>query len=99
MASDFGMMATPTEKTEAADQVEDEVLNTIPTLDAEELEEVCGIIKVEVPEGMKGKRRELRRFVTKQLVQNGEKDDNANVLLIHDYINRDIKAEDEPKKK
>ena len=70
-----------------ADEVEDEVMNTLPTMDATQLEAVCGIAKITVKEDMKGKRRELLKMVLKHLCTVTEEDDKmADILAIYSHL-------------
>ena len=72
--------------TMSADETEDRVLARIPTLTAVELEEVCGIISLDVPATQKGKRRELRKLLSNELMKDTEDDNLATLLLIHDHL-------------
>ena len=67
------------------DEVEDEVLNTLPTLNASELEEICELIGVTVKETQKGKRRVLVKLVMKFLCVDEDEDDEklAEFLLVY----------------
>lgn len=81
-----------------ADKVEDEVLNVLPTLNAAELEEVCGVIKLEVKEAMKGNRRLLRKAVMKFLCagdEDGEQDRMAEFLLLFDHLQLNDNADED----
>ena len=74
-----------TEAEEAAAQVEDEVLNTLTTLGAEELEEICTLLDIEVEETYKGKRARLVKLVMASLcVLNQDK--TAEFLLVHNHL-------------
>ena len=58
------------------DKVEDDVMDRIPSLDAEQLEEVCGIVNLDVAEGLKGKRRELKKLLMKYLCTSDDAEDD-----------------------
>ena len=75
-----------TEPKKSADEVEDDVLSKIPTLNVEELEEVCGMIKLTVSNEAKGNRRELRKLLTNELLKDSEDSNLATVLMIHDHL-------------
>ena len=81
----------------SADKVEDDVLDRIPSLDAEQLEEVCGIVNLEVDEGLKGKRRDLKKLLMKYLCTPGADDDDklADFLAIHEHLEIGEEEEEE----
>jgi hypothetical protein len=78
------MSGTEVEETAAgselnAEQVEDRVMDKIPTLTAGELEEICTLVNIQV-DTMRGKKSELRRTLLKHLCGD---DTMADLLAIH----------------
>ena len=78
-------MATKTES-KTPDEIEDDVLAMIPTLTADELEAVCGVIPLVVPADKQGNRREIRKLLTNELMKDSEDDNNATLMVIHDHL-------------
>ena len=64
-----------------ADQVEDDVMNSLPTLSATELEEICTLIGVVMTEDDKGKKRVLLKLVMKNLCDVTATDDKMTEFL------------------
>ena len=56
-----------TDAQQVGEELEDEVLNTLPTLNADELVEVCTVVDLQVEEQMKGKRNLLIKHLLKFL--------------------------------
>ena len=80
------------------DKVEDDVMDRIPSLDAEQLEEVCGIVNLDVAEGLKGKRRELKKLLMKYLCTSDDAEDDdklADFLAIHEHLEIGEEEEEE----
>ena len=75
----------------SADEVEDEVMNTLPTLSAAELLEICNLIGVtDVKEEDKVKRRVLLKLVMKCLCDATTEDDKlTEFLLVHKHLKLD----------
>ena len=89
-------MATKDDK-QPADKVEDEVLNTLPTLGAVELLKICELVKVTVKESQKGNRRVLVKLLMKFLcVDEDDEDDRMTEFLqIYDYLQLEEQEIDE----
>ena len=82
-----------------ADMVEDEVMVRIPSLDATELERVCGEIGLDVKTEVKGNKREIKRLLMAYLCTNddGGDDRTTEFLQIHGMLFPDgKKKEGEP---
>ena len=62
-----------------AEEVEDRVMDKIPTLTTEELEEICTLVNIQV-DTMRGKKSELRKTLLKVLCGD---DTMADILAIH----------------
>ena len=79
------------EETRTPEEIEDEVMNTLPQLSAAQLEEVCETLELTVAEGIKGKKRDLFKFVMKSLcdVEDSEDGNLANILLLDSLIHKD----------
>ena len=70
-----------------ADQVEDEVMNGVPSCDVDQLRHICELIKLTVNDGIKDNRRELRKLVMRTLCDTTTEDDKMpEFLLIHDFL-------------
>ncbi len=63
------------------DEVEDEVMNTLPALSADELEAVCGVVDIVVEETAKGKKRVLLKMAMKHLCTVTAEDDKMTEFL------------------
>ena len=86
------------EETTTPDEIEDEVLNTLPTLGATELEEICTVIALDCKQELKGKRSSLLKYLLKHLCDLEGKDDNgmSTFLLIQEHLNKDVKGKQTP---
>ena len=89
------MSSPPKTEKKDADEVEDEVLARIPTLTAVELEEVCGVIKLAIPDERKGNKRELRKLLTNDLMKDSEDSNLATLLMIHDHSRHQRRTEEQ----
>ena len=70
-----------------ADQVEDDVMNSLPTLSATELEEICTLIGATMTEEDKGKKRVLLKLVMRVLCDPTATDDKMTEFLqIYKYL-------------
>ena len=70
-----------------ADQVEDDVMNGLPSCGVDQLLQICELIKVTVDDGIKGNRRELLKLVMRTLCATTTQDDKMpEFLLIHDFL-------------
>ena len=79
-------MATGQTDTMTADEIEDQVLAKIPTLTVAELEEVCTAISLVVPQESKGKKRELRKLLSAELMKDSEDNNLATIMMIRDHL-------------
>ena len=69
-----------------AEDVEDTVMNTLPTLNAVELEAVCGVVNIALTDEQKGKKRQLLKLVMKYLCTETEEETKmADFLAVHLY--------------
>lgn len=89
------MSLSPKAETMDSDQIEQNVLAKIPTLDAQQLEEVCGVITLDVPAEIKGDKRKLRKLLTKDLMKDSEDDNLATMMLIMNHLSPEKKEEDQ----
>ena len=82
-----------------ADEVEDAVLNTLPTLSVAELLGVCELVGVEVKGPQKDSRRILVRLLMKFLCTDEDEDDRMTEFLqISDHLQLNkVKEEEEDK--
>ena len=64
-----------------AEEMEDEVMNALPNLDASRLEAVCAVIELQLEENIKGKKKELRKKVETQC----KSFDGKGKLTVDDY--------------
>ena len=70
-----------------ADQVEDDVMNGIPSCNLDQLLQICELIKVTVDEGIKDNRREVLKLVMRTLCGATTEDDKmTEFLAIHDFL-------------
>ena len=78
-------------------------MNVLPTLSADELQTVCGVIDVTVDEAQKGKKRDLLKLVMKHLCTVTTEDDKmTDFLSVYSHLekehNKKIDEEAEEKK-
>ena len=80
----------------SADKVEDEVMNTLPTLYAKELMEICDLIGVTgIKDEEKGNKRVLLKLVMKSLCTTTDDNDKLTEFLqIHKYLKLDEEDSD-----
>ena len=72
-----------------AEEIEDEVMNALPSLDASRLEAIFELIGVQLEENVKGKKRELRNKLFGHLVALTEGEDDYNQFqAIYDHLNK-----------
>ena len=73
------------------DEIEDEVLNILPTLDVNELGKIYTLLELECTEELKGKKCNLLKYLLKYLcdVDSSEDDGLSNMLLIHKHLNKE----------
>ena len=74
----------------SAEVMDDEVMSSLPTLSASELEEVCGVVEQEVDAQLKGKKKPLYKFLMKFLCD--LTDEEPVIRLIHEHLNKDKKV-------
>ena len=79
-------MADAKNNTMSPDEIEDRVLAKIPTLSVQELETICGLIDLDVPADKKGKKKEVRKLLSKELNKDTEDDNQGGWILIHDLL-------------
>lgn len=73
--------------TRSQDEVEEEVMSTLPQLNAGELEEACVAVSLAVREEMKGKKRALYKFLMQGLCDTeGKEDENFGMILLLNQI-------------
>ena len=87
------------EESMSPDEIEDEVLNTVPTLNAAELEEVYTLIDLDCKEELKGKKNNLLKCLLKHLCDPDGKDDGglSTMLVIQKHLNKEVDKKDTPK--
>ena len=80
----------------SADKVEDEVMNTLPTLYAKELMEICDLIGVTgIKDEEKGNKRVLLKLVMKSLCTTTDDNDKLTEFLqIHKHLKLDEEDSD-----
>ncbi len=80
-----------------ADRVEDDVLNELPTLKGDQLEEIYDLIGLELKAEVKGKRRDLLKQLMKFLCTEGEDGDDkmTQFLQIHSHLNPQKEDDDD----
>ena len=79
------------------EEVEDEVMSTLPQLNAGELEEACGSANLVVKDEMKGKKRVLYKFIMQSLCEESDDDNFGMVLLLSNYLkNRNSSRSEDP---
>jgi hypothetical protein len=70
-----------------ADEVEEDVMNQLPTLNAEQLEELCNLVDLTVDAGVKGNKKTLRKILLKHLCTEDEDDNKMEAFLqIHSHM-------------
>ena len=70
-----------------ADEVEEDVMNQLPTLNAEQLEELCNLVDLTVDAGVKGKKKTLRKMLLKHLCTEDTDGDKMEAFLqIHSHM-------------
>ena len=72
------------------EEIEDEVMNSLPQLDAAELEVIYGILGIDVQNGTNGKKGALYRYLIKHLCDDAGEDDGCykKVLLVYKHLNK-----------
>ena len=55
-------------------------------LSVQELETICGLIDLDVPADKKGKKKEVRKLLSKELNKDTEDDNQGGWILIHDLL-------------
>ncbi len=84
----------------SADRIEDDVMNELPTLDGNDLQELCELVGVDVKEEVKGKRRDLLKLLMKYLCTEGDGEEGNKMtqwLQIHSHLNPPEKDDGEKK--
>ena len=78
------------EETLSPDEIEDEVFNTLPTLDVSELREIYSLLELECKEELEGKSK-LLKYLLKYLcdVESLEDGGLSNILLIQKHLNKE----------
>ena len=79
------------EETLSPDEIEDEVFNTLPTLDASELREIYSLLELDCKEELQGKKSKLLKYLLKYLcdVESLEDGGLLNILLIQKHLNKE----------
>ena len=66
-----------------ADEVEEDVMNQLPTLNAEKLEELCNLVDIAVDAGVKGNKKMLRKMLFKHLCTEDTDDNKMEACLLY----------------
>ena len=78
------------------EEVEDGVMDVLVTLDAEQIEEICGLVNVVIADDLKGNKREMKKLLMKHLCTISADDDKlADFLAIHTHLKIGEEEEDD----